>query len=153
MKRVKIDPDMEEFLLRILEYQFDIMFAKRALKEVSEVEIARSGSPRYFYSGKELFLVLRPSDGLFSLTPSSARLLHEITSNEYRVVADSGVVLKGSLLAPGVLDCWDGIRGGDEVLIVSPDDQLMGVGRAKMSCSAMKSVPRGEVVRVRHALG
>ena len=145
-----MDRDMKEFLLRVLEYQFDILFAKRTLEEVSDVEISKSGSPRYFYSGKELLLVFRPSDGLFLLTPNSAQLLHETTSDKYRVVADAGVVLRGSLLAPGVLDCWDEIRGGDEVLIVSPEDRLMGVGRAKMSCPAMKSVLRGEVVRVRY---
>jgi len=152
MRRISASPDMIEFIRDVIEYQFDTSFAEIIVERVAWIEVSKTGVPRFIHSSDGLLLVFRPSDGLFSLTPLSGAILHGGTTDKYRVVADSGVVLRGSLLAPGVMDCWDGVRGGDEVLIVSEEDSLMGIGRAKMSCKDMRSVPRGEVVRVRYVL-
>ncbi len=69
------------------------------------------------------------------------------------VVADEGAVkpiLNGSsLLSPGVIDASREIRKGDEVVIYSPDRDVIAVGKAYMDSEEMVKSNHGMAVKVR----
>ena len=54
-----------------------------------------------------------------------------------------------NLMAPGVLDADPGIVEGDEVIVVTPDRQLVSTGMAKMSGPQMVAESRGVAVKTR----
>ncbi|MFX1466204.1 MAG: phosphoadenosine phosphosulfate reductase family protein [Promethearchaeota archaeon] len=60
-------------------------------------------------------------------------------------------LLKGaSLLAPGVKDCDPTIQPEDNVIIVTPLDDVLGVGVAKFSGETILTTKRGMVVKMKH---
>lgn len=69
------------------------------------------------------------------------------------VIADRGAVpylLQGeNLMAPGVVEASPEIRTGDEVVIFSPDERTIAVGRACMDAAEMQEAGRGMAVKVR----
>ena len=70
------------------------------------------------------------------------------------VKIDEGAVdplLKGAnLLAPGVKDCDPSIQPEDDVLIITPSDEVLGVGVAKFSGETILATKRGMVVKIKH---
>ncbi len=69
------------------------------------------------------------------------------------VVADQGAIkpiLNGSsLLAPGVVDASREIKKGDEVVVYSPDNEVIAVGKAYMGGEEMVNRRHGMAVKVR----
>ncbi|MEA2053665.1 MAG: phosphoadenosine phosphosulfate reductase family protein [Candidatus Thermoplasmatota archaeon] len=69
------------------------------------------------------------------------------------VIADDGAVspiLNGSnLLAPGVVEASREIRTGDEVVIYSPEKELIAVGKACMDSEEMTANGHGMAVKIR----
>lgn len=60
-------------------------------------------------------------------------------------------LLKGaSLLAPGVKDCDPSIQPGDDVLIITPSNEVLAVGVAKFSGETILATKRGMVVKIKH---
>jgi uncharacterized protein with predicted RNA binding PUA domain len=49
-----------------------------------------------------------------------------------------------------VLGADPNIRPGDEVVVISPDDEVLGVGRSEMSGIEMCEFEKGRAVSVRH---
>ena len=70
-----------------------------------------------------------------------------LSLNSYQVKIDD-FELKGSVLAPGVVDSDPQIRENDEVIVLGK--KAFGVGRAKMSGWEMVESGRGVAVDVRH---
>ncbi len=70
------------------------------------------------------------------------------------VKIDEGAVdplLKGAnLLAPGVNDCDPSIQPEDEVMVITPSDEVLGVGVAKISGEVMLATKSGMVVKMKH---
>ncbi|MCU0859041.1 MAG: phosphoadenosine phosphosulfate reductase family protein [Thermoplasmata archaeon] len=76
------------------------------------------------------------------------------TATRGRVVVDPGAIVpirtkKASTLAVGVLRCDDGIRPGDETIVIAPDGMPVSVGLAKMSSEQMRRGERGTAVKTR----
>jgi archaeosine synthase len=88
-----------------------------------------------------------PNYGVLAFTLAGARRWVRSAAPVKRVEID-GFVPRGSVLAPGVVDAGDEIRGGDEVVIEGP--RAFGVGRARMSGPEMRSSTRGIAVETRH---
>jgi len=69
------------------------------------------------------------------------------------VVADKGAVspiLNGSsLLAPGVIDASPEIKRGDEVIVLSPEKEVIAVGKAYMGSEEMVESKHGMAVKIR----
>ncbi len=149
---VPADSRVRSFIRIILEKQFDpeIAIIVSGISDLNVEFSRRTGRIKNVYVGGERLLTLRANDGWFTITPLFAEIIISNTEPpRFRVVAEDDLELKGSLLAPGVLGCDPDIRPGDEVVIVNSRDRLIGVGRARLSCIAMKNVLRGEAVRVR----
>ena len=76
-----------------------------------------------------------------------------LSGGEKLVVVDKGAVdfiLKGaSVLAPGVNDADAGIVEGDEVIVITPEKEVIATGRARMSAERMLTHERGMGVKTR----
>ncbi len=72
------------------------------------------------------------------------------------VIVDEGAVepiLKSAnALAVGVNEMSDDMKKGDEVVVLSPEKEVIAVGRAMMSGEEMENAERGVGIKVRHRL-
>ncbi|NHJ13621.1 MAG: hypothetical protein EAX95_08080 [Candidatus Thorarchaeota archaeon] len=88
------------------------------------------------------------SIGSISLTLTGGRLLQPL--NRYWV-RFAGRELKGSsIFAVGIEDADSRIRPGDEVIVLSQDDEVIGVGRSEMSGKEMCEFEKGHAISLRH---
>ena len=102
-------------------------------------------------------LSLRAEDGLFTLKINGARKLHAQSGENWnRVIVDDET---GEFNAKGlnvfnkfVLDAHEGLRPGDEVMVVSESGKLLAVGKAVVSSRAMKEMRTGVAVKVREGI-
>jgi uncharacterized protein with predicted RNA binding PUA domain len=146
-------------LKRIAEYQFfsravsDCLFPRP-----SDFLVQRSSTTgkirNVLTKDGKLYLVLRAQDLLFSLNWESANVIRNCTRRpELRVVIPSEVkefVMEGkNVFAKFVLDVDLRLRSGDEVLVVTEEDELVAVGRMRLSGEEVKQYKRGVAVNVR----
>ncbi len=141
-------------LLYSLAFQFDLSVARALLPspEVVNVVLSSTGRVRYVIVNGVRMLTLRPSDGFFTLSIEAGEVVRRASRPpRFRVVIRGGEVprIKGSVLKPIVLDIDPHLRPGDEVIVVDEFDNLVGVGKLKLPPITIKSLEKGEVVRVR----
>ncbi len=99
--------------------------------------------------GKTQLAVLVPQFGqlAFSIDAAKKLISSEKYTGQYTVKIDN-FLPKGSLLAPGIIEADPGIRPGDDVIILG--ENVIGVGKAKMSGVEMNSSTKGVAVLPRH---
>ncbi len=125
--------------------------------QVSFVVSKNTGKIRNVLVDGEHVLSLRAEDGLFTLKAAGARRLHAaFPTPRLRIVMDTDAV---PFLREGknaftrfVKDADPGIRPGDEVLLVAPDDELCAVARAAMNRREMLAFKRGVAACVREGV-
>ncbi len=105
----------------------------------------------------EHVLSLRAEDGRFTLKGAGARRLWKsFPRPQLRVMVDPDAVpfaREGkNVFAKFVVDADPEVRPGDEVLVVSPDDELCAVGRAAMNRREMLAFRRGVAAHVREGV-
>ena len=66
-------------------------------------------------------------------------------------VAAQAVIEGRNLLAPGIIDCDDEILEGNQVVVVNEQNEVIGVGVAKINGKDMKKRSRGLAVKIREA--
>lgn len=111
---------------------------------------------RHVLSGDELVFTLVPTTGLLTPTYSGGQLLIDAGLDEvYHVVMEEEAaeyVAKGrSALAKFVAWASDDLRAGEEVVVLGPDRQMVGVGRALLTGPEMLAFSRGVAVQTRHS--
>ncbi|WP_049968326.1 PUA domain-containing protein [Haloferax prahovense] len=139
----------------VADYQFgagagDALFPTDADIELSR---SRSGRPRQVYVEGDR-VTSYGTDGRFTLGVAGGRRLYDaLGGNAYVVrVGDESVpfVSDGkNAFAKFVTAADPAVRSGDEVCVVGPDGDLLGVGRAELSADAMLDFQTGMAVRVR----
>lgn len=93
--------------------------------------------------GKQLGMIVRER-GLISLTLDGAERIKD--TGTYWVEIYDDFELKGSVFAPGIKDCDENIRIGDEVAILR-NKKLCGAGVAMMNGKDMKQSNFGEAIK------
>ncbi|MFK8212661.1 PUA domain-containing protein [Haloferax volcanii] len=139
----------------VADYQFgagagDALFPADADIELSR---SRSGRPRQVYVEGDR-VTSYGTDGRFTLGVAGGRRLYDALDGDAYVVrvGDESVpfVSDGkNAFAKFVTDADPAVRSGDEVCVVGPDGDLLGVGRAELSADAMLDFEAGMAVRVR----
>jgi uncharacterized protein with predicted RNA binding PUA domain len=117
------------------------------------VRRSRTGRPEQVLADGER-LVSYGTDGRFTLgLAGGERLRAALAVPQARVVvgeeSDPFVKEGKSAFAKFVRDVDPAVRPGDAVCIVGPDDDLYGVGRAKLSADAMADFSTGVAVETR----
>jgi len=124
---------------------------------VSYVVSKANGKIRNVRVDGEHVVSLRAEDGLFTLRSAGARRLHRaFDSPHLRVVVDADSVpfqREGkNVFAKFVREADPAIRPRDEVLVVSPEDDLVAVAQAFMNRREMLAFKRGVAAHVREAV-
>lgn len=149
-----LDPDLLQ-VLRTADWQFGAG-AGTALSD-GELRCERSrktGKLRTVHLNGEHVLSLRAEDGLWTLKPAGARILHATLpapANRVVVHADSVAFNRDgkSVFAKFVVDCDPDLRPGDECLVVDEQDALVAVGRVGLVREEMLDFETGTAVKVR----
>lgn len=86
------------------------------------------------------------------LRMQGAYRLAKVASKGY-VICDPGAIRfvqeSKNLMAPGVTDADSGIEEGDEVLVLSPDREIVSTGMARMTGERMVAESKGVAVKTR----
>ena len=133
-----------EDLWGLANYQFDKKIAEKLMKNTTIK--GRYPSLKIMSNNKQLGMIIRER-GLTALTLYGAERMLE--SKKYWAEIYDDFTLKGSVFAPGLKDCDESIRIGDEVAILR-NKKLCGVGVALMNGEEMKQNNHGEAIKVRH---
>lgn len=117
----------------------------------------KTGKMRTVHLDGEHVLSLRAGDGLWTLKPAGARILHgALPAPANRVVVDDDSVPFNrdgkSVFAQFVVSCDDGLRPGDECLVVDAHDRLVAVGQCLLNTEEMADFQSGMAVKVRDGL-
>ncbi len=157
---IEIDRDSDfdsdvESLETIFDYQFGRKTGKKFLKETT-VKKSKTNRIRYIYR-KDLLATLRARDNLFTLTSEGAKRLHKILKYpHYRVMASEEAVpfiLEGRDLLSKFAVSWDtGLRAYEEVLVIDPNDSLLGTKTLMLSPIELEYFERGVAVKMRTAV-
>jgi len=146
--------DLAEKFLDCLDYLFGEGCSEALPKEGLElVTSKRTGRLRYVYLDGKLLATVR-HDGSIALTVFGARLLLKAEAFKRNCVvvkreAVEAVRSGRSVFSKHVLDCGDLVRPGSDVAVLSPEGEVIAVGRAKLSCRMMKHLKSGVAVKVR----
>lgn len=139
----------------IANYQFGKGVGERLFPKKSRIFLSkRTGRIRHVYLDENRLATLRPTDGLFSLTIIGAkRIIAGLDSPRLwvRVQEEAApFISRGkSLFAKHVLEADEEIRPREEVLVISEENEVLAVGKAKLSGREMKAFKSGVAVRVR----
>ena len=144
----------------ISDYQFGPLITDILFDNEEEILIERSKNTnkiRYIYYKENLMLILRPTNGFFTLTLFSAKkIIKNITAPKLRVVILNDVsefIKKGrNVFCKHVVDIDEELRPLDEVIVVNQDDELLGIGKLKVPVSYAKSFSIGIAVNIRKGI-
>ncbi|MGC9294845.1 MAG: tRNA guanosine(15) transglycosylase TgtA [Thermoplasmata archaeon] len=152
-------PEWDRYLKLKIDYIFKYQFGKGLFEIIpmENIELLRSkntGKIRNVLTNGQIILSLRASDGLFSINLNSSRLLHDnFPYPSHRVVIDGEVtefVKEGrNVFSKFIRDADDGIRPGDEVIIVDENDILIAYGRTLMNKKEMLEFKQGMSIKNR----
>ena len=122
-----------------------------------EVRYSTGGRPRQVHteSGR---LVSYGIDGRFTLgLAGGRRLIAALDHPRARVVvgSESGPYVREgrNAFAKFVREVDPAVRADDEVAVLDPEDELLGVGRAELAAGAMRDFETGMAVKVREGAG
>ena len=148
-----------ELLGHAADYQFGRGGGQALFHDLEALSVSRtsSGRPRQV-TADDGRLVSYGNDGRFTLGVAGGRRLHAaLDAPRNRVVVgdeSEPFVRDGrNVFAKFVDEADDGIRPGDEVLVVHEDGRLLAVGRAELSGGGMLAFETGMAVKVRDSIG
>ena len=112
---------------------------------------------KYIYLNDKLWLILRPNDGSYLLTPASAIFLVKILPfPKLRVIVQSDVAefiqKGGNVFAKHVVDFDPAIIPYSEVIVVNERDVPLAIGRAILTKKEAIAFAKGIAVKVRKGI-
>jgi len=143
----------------VARYQFGIEAEKVLFKGKIEIITSKStGRIRNIVKGKKHILSMRAHDGLYTLKPEGAKLLHKaISTPGLRVIVNEDSAefnIQGkNVFCQFVVDMDEELRPGDEVLVVTEEDELVAIGKMVMHKDEVLSFKSGVAVKVRDGMG
>jgi uncharacterized protein with predicted RNA binding PUA domain len=153
---------IDDALLRVrsvADYQFGRGVGRMLFPETAEIQFSKAtGRIRFVNLNGERLATLRPTDGLLSLSVKAAQLLVErsgFTGHLVTIKSDVAEFVEdgGDVFAAHIVKVDDDVHAKDEVIVVDEASRVVGVGRAMLSSSEMRSFKKGVAVKVRHGCG
>ena len=138
----------------IADYQFGKGIGTEIFPESCEFSFSTTGRIRQVLLGGTRLATVRAEDGRLTLSIECAERLQKVLPPPfYRVTINTDVV---EFIADGknafakhVISADPGIRSGDEVLVVSGEDNLLATGTAMLAGPEMLAFNYGVAVKVR----
>ncbi|NLB00235.1 MAG: pseudouridine synthase [Methanomicrobiales archaeon] len=142
----------------IADFQFGAGAGDAVFPDECAFQFSTTGRIRQVRLGKERLATVRAQDGRLTLgIVGAARLAAHLAPPAYRVVVQEDVapfVADGkNAMAKHVIAADEGIRPGDEVLVVTGADLLLATGAALLSGREMLAFNYGVAVKVRQGRG
>ncbi|EHP69475.1 MAG: PUA domain-containing protein [Metallosphaera yellowstonensis] len=147
-----------DYIHAIAEFQFGSEIASCLFKSGLTFKIQRSVNTwrirNVLLSDNSLFLVLRAQDNLFSLTLKAGEKIREcVPVPRLRVIIKEEVkdILKkqGNVFAKHVMEADTSLRAGDEAIVVTTKDELIAVGKMRLSGEEVTEYKKGVALTVR----
>ncbi|TXT66757.1 MAG: tRNA-guanine(15) transglycosylase [Promethearchaeota archaeon] len=147
-------------LKAISDYQFGPEITDILFENLDHIRIVRSkntGKIRYVYSGEELLLTLKPTNGLFTLTfLASDIIISNTKSPRLRAVVLTEIskfIRKGrNVFCKHILDIDDSLRPNDEIIVVNQEQEILAIGRVSIPVPYIREFTRGVGVDVRKGI-
>ncbi len=145
-------------VLRTADWQFGAGAGAALIAGDLRLETSRAtGKLRTVHLGDEHILSLRAHDGFWTLKIAGARLVHKALpspANRVVVAADSVPFNRAgkSVFAQFVKTMDEGLRPGDECLVVDEQDTLIAVGQLLLAPDEVHDFKKGMAVRVREGI-
>lgn len=122
--------------------------------EVRIIHSRNTGRIRHIHLGNDLIATFRPTDGVFTLTIAAAkRLMERVPDLAYTVAVTEDAaefVAQGkNVFAKHVTHAGEKIRPGDEVIITSEKQGVIGTGKALLLSEEMKTFKIGVAIKTR----
>jgi len=144
----------------ISDYQFGKDITEILFDNINKIHFERSPNTnkiRYIYYNNILLLILRPTNGFFTLTLFSARkIINKTIAPKLRVVVlnDISEFIKNgrNVFCKHVVDIDDQLRPLDEVIVVNQDEELLGIGKLKVPASYALPFSIGVAVNLRKGI-
>jgi uncharacterized protein with predicted RNA binding PUA domain len=138
----------------IADYQFGKGAGNGLFPDRCEFTLSRTGRVRQILLEGTRLATLRARDGRLTLSLAGAQRLREaLPPPRYRVSIEPSVsefIARGrTAFARHVLSADPTVRAGDEVLLVTGDDELLATGTALLSGAEILSFKYGPAVKVR----
>jgi uncharacterized protein with predicted RNA binding PUA domain len=138
----------------IADYQFGSGAGNALFPEGCGFQLSQTGRVRQIHFNGERIATVRAGDGRLTLSyTGAARLIRAIPPPGYRVSIDPSVsefIAKGkTAFAKHVTAADPGIRAGDEVFVITGDDELLATGTALLGGAEMLAFNYGPAVKVR----
>jgi predicted RNA-binding protein (TIGR00451 family) len=143
---------------KIAQYQFGPEFVGIFAPEGIQVTFSKNTNRlREIWFEGERLATKRPKDGLLSIALSAGeRIIKLVPKPKRRVIIQSDVAefIKAgrNVFAKHVVAVDPTIRPEEEVVVVSEEDELLAIGRAKISAENMLAFSRGIAVKVRYGI-
>ncbi|MFA7198541.1 MAG: PUA domain-containing protein [Methanoculleus sp.] len=142
----------------IADFQFGAGAGAAVFPDECTFQYSTTGRIRQVRIGKERLATVRAQDGRLTLGVVGAeRLAAHLAPPAYRVTVQEDVapfIADGkNAMAKHVVAADDGIRAGDEVLVVTEGDVLLATGGALLSGREMLAFNYGVAVKVRQGRG
>ena len=155
------DPDTIERLRAVAAYQFgpgagQALFPPDETRQIT-VQRSTSGRPRQLIAPQGR-ICSYGTDGRFTLGVEGGRRLVAATATprcRVCVTAEAEPFVRDgkNVFAKFVTAVDNRVRGGDEVAICAGEDELIGVGTARVSAALMLDAEYGLAVKTREAVG
>jgi uncharacterized protein with predicted RNA binding PUA domain len=153
-KATEMNPDLKR-IRAIADYQFGSGIGEALFPEDASFERSRrTGKIRFIWIGDALIAALRPTDGFLTFTIAGAeRLVSVVNPLECTVIIQDDVaevIVQGrNVMAKHVVEAGDGIRPGDEIIVLNSKKEVQAVGRALLTGEEMLAFRTGVAVKTR----
>jgi len=147
--------DPMQKIRRVADYQFGRGVGEKLFPDNTVVLFSmKTRRVKQVYLEGELLATLKPTNGLFSLTPEGAtRLMKALDFSRLWVEVQEDAVpfveKGGDVFAKHVVKADESVRPGEEVAVIDGKNLVIAVGRAVLSGREMKEFKRGVAVNVR----
>ena len=146
--------DLEK-LRAIADYQFGYSTGAALFPDETKVEYSKkTGRPRHIFVGDTLLANYRPNDALFTITIAGAeRVIEKVKSFDQFVVVIDDVLefleQGKNLFSRHVKEVGDGVKPGQETIILDTDGKVAAVGKAILTKDEMSKFKTGVAVKTR----
>jgi len=146
--------DLEK-LRAIADYQFGYGTGAALFPDETKVEYSKkTGRPRHVFIGDTMLANYRPNDALFTITIAGAeRIIDGVKKFDQFVVVVNDVLefleQGKNLFSRHVKEVGDGVKPGQETIILDTEGKVAAVGKAILTKDEMTKFKTGVAVKTR----